>query len=333
MKKVSVIIPAYNCNKFIKNCIKSIQKQTYQNFEIIVVNDGSSDNTLEILKDLAKEDFRIKVFSQENGGVSKARNTALMQATGEFITMVDSDDDMPENALKTMIDLMKDDVDIVIGSHMQVRIGKKPYIEKVEEYLKREVDSNFRKIDPKIWFPWAKLLRREVIEKNKILYDENISYGEDHLFNLEFIKKMEGKIVCTSEIVYNYYLIRGGLCAKYYPDMNKLQKYVLYGIEKYFGGSDKFPLEYRKHYTGCYLLGCFDYYISWRSYGEAIKKVKETLDLYSDIMSKEIYEDFFSKKQLEFIREEKINLFIIDYIRHNFKKTIFNEKNIVVNLV
>ena len=333
MGKVSVIIPAYNAAGFIENCIKSIKAQTYQNFEIVVVNDGSKDNTFSILNRLAQEDSRIIVINQKNSGVSAARNAALMRATGEYVTMVDADDDIPENALKSMVDLMTDEVDMVVGSHMQVRIGKKPYIESVAEYCKEEIDENFRKIDPKIWFPWAKLFRRAVIINNNICYDTNISYGEDHIFNLAFIKGMKGKIVCTNVIVYNYYFIRGGLCAKYYPNMHELQKYVLKGIENYFGGVEKFPEEYKCHYTGCYLLGCFDYYIAWCKRTESVKKVRESLELYYPMMNEKAWLEFFSKTQLQWIEENKIDLLVKDYIKHNPKKTILRKWKLKIRIV
>ena len=160
MNKVSVIIPAYNAEKFIENCIQSIQRQTFQDFEIIAVNDGSKDGTLSVLKKIAKEDARVVIVDQENKGVSAARNAALKQATGKYLTMVDADDDLPENALKSMLDLMQRVLTLVVGSHMQVRIGKKAYLEPNMEFCKAEINDNFRKVDPKIWFPWAKLFRR-----------------------------------------------------------------------------------------------------------------------------------------------------------------------------
>lgn len=325
MNKISIIIPAYNAAGFIENCITSIQAQTYQDFEIVVVNDGSKDSTLDILKRLAKEDSRIVIVDQKNGGVSAARNVALKKATGEFLTMVDADDALPENALKSMVELMKDDVDLVIGSHMQIRIGKTPYIEPNVEFYKGEVNDSFRKVDPKIWFPWAKLFRRSVVTRNNIAYDTNISYGEDHIFNLAYIKNMTGKIVCTNQIVYNYYSIRGGLCAKYYPNMHELQKYVLNGIANYFGGRESFPEEYIVHYTGCYLLGCFDYYIAWCGKSEAVKKVEESLKVFDDMMLEKTWKNFFSDAQLLWIKNKDYEMLVNDYIKHNPKKTILRK--------
>ena len=125
MNLVSVIIPAYNAEGYIENCIKSILNQTYKNFEIIVVNDGSSDHTLEILKRMAASNSCIHVITQKNSGVSSARNTAIDCAKGDFLTMVDADDDLPVTALEDMVTLMTDDIDFVIGSHYEVKLRHK----------------------------------------------------------------------------------------------------------------------------------------------------------------------------------------------------------------
>ena len=90
--KISIIIPAYNCEKYIERCVKSILCQTYHNLEIIVINDGSKDNTIKVLKKLGNEDNRIVVINKENTGVSDTRNLGLEKATGDYIGFVDSDD-------------------------------------------------------------------------------------------------------------------------------------------------------------------------------------------------------------------------------------------------
>ncbi|WP_417177424.1 glycosyltransferase family 2 protein, partial [Bacteroides sp.] len=92
MPKLSIIIPTYNVEKYISVCLESLRKQTFEDWEAIVVNDGSSDNSGIICNDFAKKDSRIKVYHQKNSGVSAARNFGLLKAEGEFITFVDSDD-------------------------------------------------------------------------------------------------------------------------------------------------------------------------------------------------------------------------------------------------
>lgn len=110
-----------------------------------------------------------------------------------------------------------------------------------------EIESRFREFDPMIWFPWAKMFRRSVITDNNIRYDTSITFGEDHIFNLAFAKAMRGAAVSTNRIVYNYYYIRGGLSAKYYENMDELQRYVLDRIIGFFGKIYDFPQNYKTH--------------------------------------------------------------------------------------
>lgn len=108
MDKISVIVPAYNCQDTIERCINSIQKQTFNNLEIIIVNDGSSDNTEAKIKELQDKDGRIIAISIPNGGVSHARNTGIDKASGDYITFVDSDDYIDEEMYECLYNLIKE---------------------------------------------------------------------------------------------------------------------------------------------------------------------------------------------------------------------------------
>ena len=115
--KVSVIVPVYNVEEYIRECIKSIQVQTYSNLEIIVVNDGTKDKSIEIIKDLIEMDSRIRVISQPNQGLSAARNTGIENATGKYVAMIDSDDKIKPNFIEHLYtQAVKFDANIVRGS-------------------------------------------------------------------------------------------------------------------------------------------------------------------------------------------------------------------------
>ena len=105
---ISVIIPLYNAEKYLKNCITSVVGQTYRNLEIILVDDGSNDNSLSICEKFALQDNRIKVFHQNNGGVASARNKGLSEASGEFIAWVDSDDSIEPEYIEKLYDAVKE---------------------------------------------------------------------------------------------------------------------------------------------------------------------------------------------------------------------------------
>lgn len=322
MNTVSVIIPAYNAGPFIENCISSILSQSYQDFEIVVVNDGSTDNTLSLLESIQKKDSRLKIISQNNSGVSSARNTGLKNAEGTYVTFVDADDTLLPNALEIMVSHMDDNTDFAVFSHNEVKLRANPHLEAPARYKKTELNDNFRNFDRTIWWPWGKIFRRSVIFENDLQYDTSISFGEDHIFNLLFAKHMKGDVVISNKVVYNYYYIRGGLCSKYYPNMHSLQKYVYLKIADYFGD---IPRKYEKLYVGSYLKGCVDYYIAWLPFSKAKKLIKETLEVYSDVADDEILQEYFSPKQYSLIKEESWGSFIIDYSLHNIRKTIIRK--------
>ena len=134
--KISIIVPAYNVQKYIKQCLESIINQTYKNLEIIVVNDGSKDKTLDIIESIAKDDPRIIVINQENQGVSAARNNALKGVDGGFVMFVDSDDWLDLDTCEGLIkEAVKENVDSVIMGEIKERINEMKTLQKlIEEY-------------------------------------------------------------------------------------------------------------------------------------------------------------------------------------------------------
>lgn len=322
---VSIVIPAYNAAAFVENCINTILNQEYQDFEIVIVNDGSTDNTLEILENFAKQDSRINVISQENGGVSAARNTALKHIKGEFITYVDADDSVPPNHLKDLVELMSDDVDLVVGSHNEVRFNKTPHLEIVNEIPASEIPERFREFDRVVWWPWGKLFRASVIKDNNLTYDVNITFGEDHIFNLLYGKYMTGKTIVTDKIVYNYHYIRGGLCSKFYQNMDELQKYVYLKIADFFGGVESTPKKYHNLYVGSYLKGNVEYYIAWQSYSKAKASLEQCFNTYEELLNDELLHEYFTDKQFEYIKSKDYGALIKDYTLRNPKQTVWRK--------
>ena len=208
---ISVIVPVYNAEKFIDRCIKSILNQNYNDFEIILVDDGSPDKCPKICDEWAEKDERIKVIHKINGGVSSARNTGLKVAKGEFVTFVDSDDTLYDCALLNMNNLMDSETDFVICSHNDVKIENvlvKPYIENVKTYTANEIRTDkFIEFDETVWWPWGKLFRMSIIKKNNLEFDTNISFGEDHIFNLLYAKHIDKNVVISDIVAYKYYTL------------------------------------------------------------------------------------------------------------------------------
>lgn len=183
---ISIIIPIYNAEKYLRCCIESIIAQTFTDFELLLIDDGSKDNSGAICDEYAAKDARIRVFHKENGGVSSARNLGLDNAKGEWITFIDSDDWVKQDYLYSMIS--QPDADLIMSSF--------DIIENVEEwdnnieckiYTKNEI-KNFIDIyiyTANLCSPWCKLFRSSLI--NQLRFNSNISFAEDTIFVFEYL--------------------------------------------------------------------------------------------------------------------------------------------------
>ncbi|MBR2743989.1 MAG: glycosyltransferase family 2 protein [Clostridia bacterium] len=203
MTEISIITPAYNAEKYIARCMESVLKQTYKNFEHIIVNDGSMDNTLKICMDMAEKDQRIKIIDKKNEGVSKARNEALKIANGKYIFFADADDWLEPNMLEIMYkEITQKDYDIAVcGYNNYYENTKKTesiYLDKFEERsFVSLISDNSTKYGG---FPWNKLIKHELIKK---MFNENVHYFENLLFFMENCNN-ETKYVVVKDPLYNY---------------------------------------------------------------------------------------------------------------------------------
>jgi glycosyltransferase involved in cell wall biosynthesis len=202
---VTIIVPIYNSEKYIKRCLDSVCAQSYTDLEIILVNDGSTDNSLNILQEYAESDNRIKVVNQENKGVAAARNTGLRNATGDFILYVDSDDWIEKNMVQRMLELMED-ADIVFCSSDHADSSEK--VEKedsqnIEIWNQKKQQSEFMKHKRMTGMLWNKLIRRTLT--TGISFNEKTGYGEDAEFLWKVLKRSK-KMVVTNEILYHHVL-------------------------------------------------------------------------------------------------------------------------------
>lgn len=323
---ISVIVPAYNASKYIEKCIQSVLNQDYNNFELIVINDGSTDNTLKILNKLSEKDNRIKIFNQENSGVSSARNLGLQKAVGKYITFLDSDDSLLENALSSFISEINDNVDFVICSTREIKLSTMEVLLKRKSFNnKDEIKSNFLDFDTYIRRPWANLYRKSIIDNYNIKFPIDISFGEDHIFNLEYLKHTEKAVVISDKIVYNYIIAHNGLCLKYHENMHQIEKKIYLKIVDFFGGLNNIPKKYHNHYVSCYLNGCIEYYISQTTLKKAIVKVEETFDVFSDLLNSEIINSLFNANQKKLINSKKYNVFVFEFILKKPKETIYRK--------
>lgn len=192
--KVSVIVPLYNAEKFAQRCIDSILCQTLQDFEVLLIDDGSKDKTGEICDKAAEKDKRFRVFHKENGGVSSARNIGLNQARGEWVTFVDADDWIEPNYLKILEETEADKCDWIFADWRTLWNDGRP--NEIYELHRGELIQDWETIKT-IWneiasndicrCPWGKFFKKAILDKNNLFFDESLRYGEDTVFNYQYL--------------------------------------------------------------------------------------------------------------------------------------------------
>ncbi len=248
MKKplVSIIIPMYNMENYVYECVNSLLNQTMKQIEIIIIDDGSTDSSPSIVKDLKRRDERIKYIRKENGGVSSARNEGLVVAKGEYIAFVDPDDYVSSGMYEKLYKTAKNTgCDLVMCNYYSVVNGvefenilsninyNSIYLkENIKNILNRLIgctNSEFRDIlagnDSVLLdgFVWRSIYKRELIVDNKILFDNDIIFREDEFFNLRFLLKAS-KIFFIPECLYFYRKQPSSICSRYKPNYLDIEK-------------------------------------------------------------------------------------------------------------
>lgn len=219
---ISVIVPVYNAEKFLNKSIESVINQSYKNIELILVNDGSTDNSETICNKYALADKRIKVISQNNSGPAAARNTGIRHASGDFVFFLDADDFIDRNAMGILIEKYNQyQPDLVMGNFCKLEnngeiLNKNvtfhpddmPFEQKIKKLSKTDVVSYIRHFlkhpsNHLISYCWARLYKLSVIKNNNVFAHEDMRLFEDFVFNLEYLKHTN-EIVFVNEPLYTY---------------------------------------------------------------------------------------------------------------------------------
>lgn len=211
--KVGIIIPAYNVEDYIFRAIESCIHQTYSNIEIIVVDDGSSDGTYSVVEEYRKKDSRIKLYYQENGGVSSARNRGLDACTSDYVIFLDSDDWMELDAIEKCLQRLKDaegEQCLISFGYRLVQIGTDGLLYNNAD-KSEENDVTMPSEEALIYAAqqkyclgclWCKIFSMTAINKSNLRFCRDISYGEDGLFVFEYLKKAD-KFIYIADSVWN----------------------------------------------------------------------------------------------------------------------------------
>ena len=266
MPKISIVIPVYNVEKYITQCLESVQKQTFKDFEVIIIDDGSPDESYKIYQRYADNDCRFKIVKKQNAGVSEARNTGIEEATGDFVMFIDSDDWMEETAcevlyneaLKNQADLIVADAYTVEGNvRKRIRVFKDPFVTSDRKFIRDYQRSclgyayNPMPVDKYnvtgIGSPWNKLFRRSVIVEHCLRFDPYVKgIFDDNLFTMHFLS-VAGRVSYVPEPVYDYRIVSQSLTQSYKANTLDISRRIFERIEEFISEQED-PDFFKKAY-------------------------------------------------------------------------------------
>lgn len=306
---VSCIIPVYNTEKYLPRCIESVLAQTFVDWEMLLIDDGSTDASGSICDEYAAKDERIRVFHKENGGISSARNVGLNYAQGEWIFFVDSDDSLPKTSLESLLS-RSSDANIIAGGFFFVFGGDK-IVETLKEpkFTSRDLD---RKI-PTAYMAtvWGKLFKRKICP----MFDERVRFAEDTLFILSCVRETD-RIKLVDDTVYTYnndaFPDKYSMTADEYSSYLDIFGGVLNDCERIYGYTFSETRQYlKKFFTARLLYGIF-HINDFGLFKEEIKKIKKE-DIVFDSSKKKL---FFAALQGGFLS------FVLMRLLYRIKKRI-----------
>lgn len=268
MKKFSVVVPCYNVERYLPQCIESLCKQTLSDIEIILVDDGSPDNSGMICDEYAKKDNRIKVIHKPNGGVSAARNDGMAIASGEYIIFCDSDDWLPENSLEALYNEgKKSNADVVIGDVFQNLNGKnnlarfyaKPFVTKDRLFINKMIQADFYKTycpmpaenGPAFGYggPWNKAVKLNLLKSNNIKFDVRVKGIFDDIIYTAYILATASTVAYINVPVYYYRLIPMSITRSFKANAPEINKAIFTCWEEFIKKYDKNGMFTKPYYA------------------------------------------------------------------------------------
>lgn len=298
---VSIIVPVYNSEKYLDKCITSILAQTYKNVELILINDGSSDNSGHLCDVYAKMDHRVKVMHVKNSGVSSARNSGIEIATGKFIEFVDSDDYIEQNMVETLVNEMNVNVDIVICGYKRLYKDSNGIIATENSKLYHEIAITKKKllkgfgnlfVDFYINYLWNKLYARNIIKKYNIKFDTSINWGEDLMFNLEYLGYCNN-ITIIDKPLYNYINYNNdSLTSKFNSELFNNQQTMYKAVREFLDSNNEYSGKnielVEKRYTDAIIMCLANLFCSDTDYKKTEVKNKISQIIENDTVRKNL---------------------------------------------
>ena len=326
MNKISIIIPTYNNSKYLKRCVDSVLNQSYNNIEIIVIDDGSTDDTNSVMSEY-KNTKKVKYVKQSNGGVSSARNNGLKMAHGDYIMFLDSDDYFCQNYCEKMLsNIVKNNSDICLSGINYIKNDKS---ERIDFYntnklfntseIKNLISDNIYNY---LLYPvWNKIYNKKILES--INFDTSLIMGEDFIFNLQCLCNCK-KVSYITENYYNYVINNNSTTSKMrkYNTIISIENEINYSkkVDSYLNkiGLEKKIIEKRKkwNYSLSYNKICNNIFAKNNPY-----KSKERKKIINEIKKSEI--GLYSRKNINsfsiFILSHSKILTYIFYAKKNSK--------------
>lgn len=334
-KLVSVIVPVYNVEKYLSKCIESILAQSYNNIEIILINDGSEDNSLQVCNDYSNKSKKIRVVDKENSGVSSTRNLGIDYATGKYLCFVDSDDYIEKDYIANLVNNVNEDTITFCGYFVErytngvLNFSK---VKKFKDITNKRVSDNIVEVFQYGFLAaiWNKIYDVEVLKNNKIKFNEKLSLGEDLIFNLEYLKTGINYIESVNIPLYHY-IKRGteSLDNRYRNDFMEIQEKLflkLIDTLKSYAVSEKnISIIYEKFFSA--LVVSIDNYYDYcykkdrnkKNLSNVVKKVCQSISNNRIIYNTSGKERVICLIRYNFIR---FGLYKIDYLLRNCGKKI-----------
>ena len=304
MAKFSIIVPIYNVEQYLERCIRSLQRQTLREIEIILVDDGSPDGSPAICDRYAAEDPRIRVIHKENGGVSAARNDGLAAASGEWVIFCDSDDWMEPDALRILYETgMREGVDVVVADIHRIKGSELIYNKffskefvytdengrkELDDLVRADIFQNYCPLPPDtdtIGYggPWNKGVRRAFLLEHGITFDESLGGLFDDILYTAYVYANMKSIAYVQKPVYNYVVVSTSITKSYKANSLEISEKIFAAFEAFiaeYGADGKWDRAYDalvvRRLEECMRLYFFNLQ-NEKSRGEIRREVKETL--------------------------------------------------------
>ena len=309
-KQISIIVPLYNAEQYIERTLLGLLNQSWKDFELLLIDDGSTDNSRQICDSFAKKDSRIKVFHQQNSGASAARNFGIRNASFPYICFLDADDFQDKDYLQTFIDTLdEDDYDIVFQNYVQQDENGEEYSPECETMSAKgtkELSNLFCALDSKACFGWTwnKIFKASIIKEFNLQFREDIALREDELFTIEYYKHIQ-KAKFVNNASYHYFIYSNSLMRRMHDPVEyaRISTIIYQSVQDSFDAENMLQYECKKHFENlrCSFFMGYIYETDKTSRLKVIGQLKsfykthETLDIkYNGAFSAAFYKFLFT---------------------------------------